>query len=82
MDTAGGAQRWTAGLNAAERALAKQQDFCGLPARGALIVNESGFYKLVLKSRKPKARKFQDWVTGTVLPRARCRSWAGPGPDS
>ncbi|MCY4746444.1 BRO family protein [Pelomonas sp. UHG3] len=36
-----------------------------------LAVNESGFYKLVLKSRKPEARKFQDWVTGVVLPSIR-----------
>ena len=35
------------------------------------LVNESGFYKLVLKSRKPEARKFQDWVTGVVLPAIR-----------
>lgn len=41
------------------------------PGRSPLLVNESGFYKLVLKSRKPEARKFQDWVTGTVLPSLR-----------
>jgi len=39
--------------------------------RPPLIVSESGFYKLVMKSRKPDARKFQDWVCGVVLPSLR-----------
>jgi prophage antirepressor-like protein len=32
------------------------------------IVNESGLYSLILKSRKPEAREFKKWVTGVVLP--------------
>lgn len=36
-----------------------------------LVVNESGFYTLVLKSRKPQAKPFQKWVTGEVLPSIR-----------
>lgn len=36
-----------------------------------LIVSESGFYKLVLKSRKPEAKAFQRWVTHDVLPSIR-----------
>lgn len=36
-----------------------------------LIVSESGFYKLVLKSRKPEAKAFQRWVTHEVLPSIR-----------
>ena len=39
--------------------------------RKPLIVNESGFYALVLKSRKPQAKPFQKWVTGEVLPSIR-----------
>lgn len=35
------------------------------------IINEPGFYKLVLKSRKPKAKAFQRWVTHEVLPSIR-----------
>jgi prophage antirepressor-like protein len=35
------------------------------------IVNEAGLYKLVLKSRKPEAEAFGDWVTETVLPSIR-----------
>lgn len=36
-----------------------------------LIINEPGFYKLVLKSRKPEAKAFQRWVTHEVLPSIR-----------
>lgn len=35
------------------------------------LVNEAGFYKLVLRSNKPDAKPFQDWVAGTVLPTIR-----------
>jgi len=35
------------------------------------IINESGLYKLVLKSRKHEAIKFQDWITSEVLPSIR-----------
>jgi prophage antirepressor-like protein len=35
------------------------------------IINESGLYALVLRSRKPEARKFAKWVTGEVLPSIR-----------
>lgn len=37
----------------------------------ANIVSEPGFYKLVLKSRKPEAKVFQRWVTHEVLPSIR-----------
>lgn len=35
------------------------------------IVNESGLYALIFKSRKPDARQFRKWVTGEVLPALR-----------
>lgn len=35
------------------------------------VVNESGLYALVLRSRKPEARKFAKWVTSEVLPAIR-----------
>lgn len=37
----------------------------------ATIINESGLYRLVLRSRKPEAVAFSDWVTGEVLPSIR-----------
>lgn len=36
-----------------------------------LLINESGLYALVLRSRKPQARKFAKWVTSEVLPSIR-----------
>lgn len=35
------------------------------------IISESGFYKLVMRSRKPVAKEFQRWVTHDVLPSIR-----------
>lgn len=35
------------------------------------IVSEPGFYKLVMRSRKPEAKAFQRWVTHEVLPSIR-----------
>lgn len=32
------------------------------------IINESGLYSLILKSRKPEAKAFKKWVTSVVLP--------------
>ncbi|SFB74051.1 BRO family, N-terminal domain [Polaromonas sp. OV174] len=32
------------------------------------VISESGLYALVLRSRKPEARKFAKWVTSEVLP--------------
>lgn len=41
--------------------------------RGRLnkIIDEGGLYKLILRSDKPQARPFQDWVTKVVLPAIR-----------
>lgn len=36
-----------------------------------VIINESGLYHAVLKSRKPEARPFRKWVTSEVLPAIR-----------
>jgi len=34
-------------------------------------INESGLYRMVVRSTKPEVRKFQDWVTREVLPAIR-----------
>ena len=39
--------------------------------RQMLIINESGLYNLVFRSRKPEAKKFRKWVTEEVLPSIR-----------
>lgn len=35
------------------------------------VVNESGLYALIFKSRKPEAKAFRKWVTSEVLPALR-----------
>ena len=37
----------------------------------SITVNESGLYKLIMRSNKPIAQKFQEWVCGEVLPSIR-----------
>ena len=36
-----------------------------------MLINESGLYSLILKSKLPNARKFKRWVTSEVLPTIR-----------
>lgn len=36
-----------------------------------MLINESGLYSLILKSKLPNARKFKRWVTSEVLPAIR-----------
>lgn len=42
-----------------------------IPNRGLTIINESGLYSLILKSKLPTARQFKRWVTSEVLPTIR-----------
>ncbi len=35
------------------------------------IINESGLYSLILRSRKPEAKRFKKWITSEVLPSIR-----------
>lgn len=35
------------------------------------VINESGLYALIIRSRKPEARRFRKWVTSEVLPSIR-----------
>lgn len=39
--------------------------------REVTIINESGLYSLIIKSKLPKAKKFKRWVTKEVLPSIR-----------
>ena len=43
----------------------------GLPGKDPIFINEPGFYNLIFQSRKPEARKIQDWVYHEVLPSIR-----------
>lgn len=40
----------------------------GTRGRDQNVINESGLYKLLMRSDKPQAKAFQDWVTKEVLP--------------
>ncbi|MCC0751312.1 hypothetical protein KGF47_11285 [Clostridioides sp. ZZV13-5731] len=46
-------------------------NFRKLNNRGENFLTESGVYKLIFKSQKEEAEKFQDWVTDEVLPSIR-----------
>ncbi len=46
----------------------KDIDFRKLHNTGENFLTESGVYKFVFKSHKPKAERFTDWVTDEVLP--------------
>ncbi len=40
----------------------------GLPGSAPWFVSKPGAYRLILKSRKPEAERFQDWLTDEVIP--------------
>ncbi len=42
----------------------------GIP-HNYVIINESGLYSLILRSRKPEALRFKKWITSEVLPSIR-----------
>ncbi|UZT07879.1 BRO family protein [Clostridium sp. LQ25] len=46
-------------------------DFRKLHNTGENFLTESGVYKLIFKSKKAEAERFQDWVTDEVLPQIR-----------
>ena len=49
----------------------KDIDIRKLNNAGENFLTESGVYKLIFKSRKEEAERFQDWVTDEVLPTLR-----------
>ncbi|BCQ40926.1 hypothetical protein ERHA54_35290 [Erwinia rhapontici] len=56
----------------------EQEDYSG-SGRKPMLVNESGLYTLILKSRKPQAKRFKRWVTADVLPSIRATGSYGLG---
>lgn len=83
MSMISGAPRWTAGLPADEKKTVlygeiDPQIIGGAKGRGGMragtqigLVSEAGLYRLIMRSDKPVARPFQDWVTREVLPSIR-----------
>jgi prophage antirepressor-like protein len=39
--------------------------------KSQIIINESGLYSAILRSKRPEAKKFKKWVTSEVLPSIR-----------
>lgn len=60
-----------------------ESDFRKLNNAGENFLTESGVYKLIFKSNKSNAEKFQDWITDEVLPAIRkTGSYSLPKPMS
>lgn len=48
-----------------------QNDSFTVNGTAVVLINESGLYSLILKSKLPNAKKFKRWVTSEVLPTIR-----------
>lgn len=49
----------------------KERTLPGQQGRPSKLIAESGLYKPIMRSDKPEAKAFQDWVTRVVLPALR-----------
>jgi len=47
------------------------KQYLGAKIRNITFISESGLYKLIMRSNKPEAQKFADWVTSEILPNLR-----------
>lgn len=52
------------------------------PQPEAWFVSEPGVYRLVLRSNKPEAERFQDWIVRDVLPEIRRTGAYQPAPET
>jgi prophage antirepressor-like protein len=59
------------GVHTMDTPSSNQHGYSGTQKTEISIISESGLYALVLRSRKPEARKFAKWVTSEVLPAIR-----------
>lgn len=50
--------------------------------KDSCIINESGLYSLILRSRKPEAKAFKRWITHEVLPSIRKTGGYGNAPKA
>lgn len=75
MSVVYGAHQWIRGLSSDEKRTVTIADhpeiFSGSMARSAALASEAGLYKMVMRSTKPSAQRFQNWVTRDVLPAIR-----------
>lgn len=77
LDIASGAR----GLEDDEKALQIMQTLGG--SQEMTIISEAGLYSLILRSRKPEAKRFKRWVTHDVLPAIRATgAYVLPGSEA
>jgi len=71
MNLATGSGQWLRLLGGEEKMPIPLNLIHGKGMSQATIISESGLYKLIMRSDKPQARAFQDWVTKEILPSIR-----------
>ena len=54
-----------------EAGIAKRDISSGGQSRSIVFINEGNLYRLIIKSRKPEAQRFESWVCDEVLPTIR-----------
>lgn len=60
-----------AGLSIVQTPSCNQHGDFGTVGQQMLVINESGLYSAILRSRKQSAKRFKKWVTAEVLPSIR-----------
>lgn len=71
MNLVGGTNPWLKHLAGEEKRPIPKGLIFGKGMSQATVISESGLYKLIMRSDKPQAKPFQDWVTKEVLPAIR-----------
>ena len=77
MSVLKGTHRYLGALHSDEKRVVTNRDYRDLFAVGGRVaptytlISESGLYKLIMRSDKPEAKAFQNWVTREVLPSIR-----------
>ena len=66
--TIGNTTKATQPLDEDEKRRVKRTTFNLGKGAPMICVSESGLYKIIMRSDKPEAKAFQDWVTREVLP--------------
>lgn len=69
--------RALAALDEDQQQVVRKCDRITFKGHGLKLISESGLHRLIMRSDKPDARPFQDWVTRVVLPAIRNRSAHG-----
>jgi prophage antirepressor-like protein len=71
MNLGGGTHRHTGRLGPAEKQTGTGSQIAGLRTGQVALISEPGLYKLAMRSDKPQAKAFQDWIAHQVLPSIR-----------